>query len=162
MDSNGNTPIHLAASINSLSTLRVLSKYKPDLNIKNVDLDRMVLREFNSVIYSPYTLNRINRLLLIYTKYRPEDVTKDTNCQLYLKLMASIFELDNKRPTLPKRRKLLHDFRWSFDKKSFRFFFELRPMRLNSPNTQELIAPNSFSKFDREHAFSSLFRFWSI
>ena len=123
MDSNGNTPIHLAASINSLSTLRVLSKYKPDLNIKNVDLDRMVLREFNSVIYSTYTLNRINRLLLIYTKYRPEDVTKDTNCQLYLKLMASIFELDNKRPTLPKRRKLLHDFRWSFDKKSFRFFF---------------------------------------
>ena len=108
LDSNGNTPIHLAASINSLSTLRVLSKYKPDLNIKNVDLDRMVLREFNSVIYSPYILNR---LLLIYTKYRPEDVTKDTNCQLYLKLMASIFELDNKRPTLPKRRKLLHDFR---------------------------------------------------
>ena len=108
MDSNGNTPIHLAASINSLSTLRVLSKYKPDLNIKNVDLDRMVLREFNSVIYSPYILNR---LLLTYTKYRPEDVTKDTNCQLYLKLMASIFELDNKRPTLPKRRKLLHDFR---------------------------------------------------
>ena len=108
LDSNGNTPIHLAASINSLSTLRVLSKYKPDLNIKNVDLDRMVLREFNSVIYSPYILNR---LLLIYTKYRPEGVTKDTNCQLYLKLMASIFELDNKRPTLPKRRKLLHDFR---------------------------------------------------
>ena len=54
LDSNGNTPIHLAASINSLSTLRVLSKYKPDLNIKNVDLDRIVLREFSLVIYSPF------------------------------------------------------------------------------------------------------------
>ena len=46
-------------------------------------------------------------------------------------------------------------------KKVFDFFFELRPLRLNSPNTQELIAPNSFSKFDREHTISSLFQFWS-
>ena len=38
----------------------------------------------------------------------------------------------------------------------------MRPLRLNSPGSQESIAPNRFSKFDREHDFSSLFQFWSI
>ena len=38
----------------------------------------------------------------------------------------------------------------------------MRPLRLNSPGSQESIAPKRFSKFDREHAFSSLFQFLSI
>jgi len=85
LDSNGNTPIHLAASINSLSTLRVLSKYKPDLNIKNVDLDRMVLREFNSVIYSPYTLIPLTELtdyflFILNTDQKMSQKTQTANC----------------------------------------------------------------------------------
>ena len=35
------------------------------------------------------------------------------------------------------------------------FFRIMRPLRLNSPGSQELIVPNRFSKFDREHAISS-------
>ena len=38
----------------------------------------------------------------------------------------------------------------------------MRPLRLNSPGSQEPIARNRFSKLDREHALSSLFQFSSI
>ena len=42
-------------------------------------------------------------------------------------------------------------------KKSFRKFSDAF-----SPGSPKSIAPNRFSKFDQEHAFSSSFRFWSI
>ena len=35
----------------------------------------------------------------------------------------------------------------------------MRPTVLHSPGPRESIAPNRFSKFEREHAFRSLFRF---
>ena len=36
------------------------------------------------------------------------------------------------------------------------------PTVLHSPGPHESIPPNRFSKFEREHAFRSIFRFWSI
>ena len=36
------------------------------------------------------------------------------------------------------------------------------PKILDTPGPHESIAPNRFSKFEREHAFRSVFRFWSI
>ena len=33
---------------------------------------------------------------------------------------------------------------------------------LHTPGPNESIAPNSDSKFEREHAFRSVFQFWSI
>ena len=42
------------------------------------------------------------------------------------------------------------------------FFPVMRPLRLNYPGCQEPIASYRFSKFDREHAFSSIFQFWSM
>ena len=48
----------------------------------------------------------------------------------------------------------------------FRFFFQIMPPLykhfIGIPEFQESLAPNCFSKFDREHAFSSLVRFWSM
>ena len=38
----------------------------------------------------------------------------------------------------------------------------MRSRYKHSPGPQESIAPNRLSKFDREHAFSSIFRFLSI
>ena len=35
----------------------------------------------------------------------------------------------------------------------------MRPTVLHSPGPHESIPPNRFSKFEREHAFRSLFRF---
>ena len=48
-------------------------------------------------------------------------------------------------------------------KKSFRNFFKIMPPTvLHTPGPHESIAPNSDSKVEREHAFRSVFRFWSI
>ena len=38
----------------------------------------------------------------------------------------------------------------------------MRPKLSYSPGPHESIAPNSPAKFEREHAFRSVFRFWSI
>ena len=47
--------------------------------------------------------------------------------------------------------------------KSFRKSFRIMcPLDALSPGSPESIAPNRFSKFDREHAFLSRFQFWSI
>merc|ERR1711911_377321 len=47
--------------------------------------------------------------------------------------------------------------------KSFRKSFRIMcPLDAPSPGSPESIAPNRFSKFDREHAFLSRFQFWSI
>jgi len=48
-------------------------------------------------------------------------------------------------------------------KKVFVIFFKIMPpIVLHTPGPHESIAPNSDSKFEREHAFRSVFRFWSI
>ena len=44
-------------------------------------------------------------------------------------------------------------------KKRFEIFRIMRSLYKHSPGSQELVAPNRLSKFDREHAFSSIFRF---
>ena len=38
----------------------------------------------------------------------------------------------------------------------------MRPTVLHSPGPHGTIPQNRFLKFEREHAFRSLFRFWSI
>ena len=48
-------------------------------------------------------------------------------------------------------------------RKCFRKVFRIMyPLDVPSPGSQKSIAPNRFSKFDREHAFLSRLRFWSI
>ena len=79
-DSDGNTPAHLAASANSIETLQVLSKYSPDLSMRNVDLD------------SPDNVAKISR-----------------SVKMYIQLLRCLTEIEEKRPDTPKRRKIHHD-----------------------------------------------------
>jgi len=105
-------------------------------------------------------LNLIKETKIENTQLLTKSITTEYH-QGHGKLTIYVLNFYGSCPGLQKDPKSFVDFFNKFNesirdhKKSFRFFRIIRPLHYHFPGAQESIAPKRFSKFDREHAFSS-------